>query len=108
MATPETTAAAVDQETIQLMYRRILVGRGVVDLRRGWGKGNTFSGWWHPDRGQEGSALVLLTALDPEDQIMWYHRGVNWPVARGMSLTKILADLLGRTNGSVKGKGAGG
>ena len=42
----------------------------------------------------------------PEDQIMWYHRGANWPVARGMR-PEILADLLGRTNGSVKGKGAG-
>jgi pyruvate dehydrogenase E1 component alpha subunit len=107
MATPETTAAAVDQETIQLMYRRILLARGVEDLMPRWVKDNTFKGWWHPGRGQEGSAVGLMTALAPEDQIMWYHRGANWPVARGMSLTKILGDLLGRTNGSVKGKGAG-
>ena len=33
--------------------------------------------------------------------------GANWPIARGMDLEPILADLLGRTNGSTGGKGGG-
>jgi pyruvate dehydrogenase E1 component alpha subunit len=97
----------VDQEVIQLMYHRILLARGVEDLLPAWVKDQTFKGWWHPGRGQEACGVGFMAALEPEDKILWYHRGVIWPVARGMSLELILADLLGRTNGSAKGKGAG-
>jgi len=103
----QTVGAAVDQDVVQLMYRRMLLARGVEDLMPRWVKDQTFKGWWHPGRGQEGCGVGFMAALAPEDKILWYHRGVIWPVARGMSLELILADLLGRTNGSVKGKGAG-
>ena len=91
MAAREKTAGAVDQQTIQLMYKRILLARGVEDLMPRWVKDNTFKGWWHPGRGQEGSGVGLMTALAPEDQIMWYHRGANWPVARGMPTREALS-----------------
>lgn len=106
MATKETVPT-VDQEVIQLMYHRMLLARGVEDLLPAWVKDQTFKGWWHPGRGQEGSGVGFMAALDPEDKILWYHRGAIWPVARGMSLELILADLLGRTNGAANGKGAG-
>lgn len=107
MTIKDATQPAGDQETVQLMYRRILLARGVEDLLPRWVKDQTFKGWWHPGRGQEACGVGLMAALEPEDRIMWYHRGAIWPIARGMSLELILADLLGRTNGSVKGKGAG-
>jgi pyruvate dehydrogenase E1 component alpha subunit len=107
MATNQQAKPVVDQETVQLMYRRMLLARGVEDLLPRWVKDQTFKGWWHPGRGQEACGVGLMAALAAEDKIMWYHRGAIWPIARGMSLELILADLLGRTNGSVKGKGAG-
>jgi pyruvate dehydrogenase E1 component alpha subunit len=107
MTTNQQTKPTVDHETVQRMYRRMLLARGVEDLMVRWVKDQTFRGWWHPGRGQEACGIGLMAALAPEDKIMWYHRGAIWPIARGMSLELILADLLGRTNGSVNGKGAG-
>jgi len=101
------TAAKIDEDVVRRMYHRILIARGVEDLFAKWAKDGTFNGWWHPGRGQEGAAIGAMAALGPDDQIMWYHRGVNWPVGRGMDLELVLADLLGRVNGSTGGKGAG-
>lgn len=102
-----TSSPTVDSELLETMYYRACLARGVEDLFARWAADNTFQGWWHPGRGQEGCAVGLMAALEPEDQIMWYHRGANWPIARGMGLEPIIADLLGRTNGSTGGKGGG-
>lgn len=104
-----TSAATYElsAELLAEMFHKMLLARGVEDLFAKWASDNTFQGWWHPGRGQEGCAVGLMAALAPEDQIMWYHRGANWPIARGMDLEPIIADLLGRTNGSTHGKGGG-
>ena len=89
------------------MLHRLTIARGIEDLFEKWVKDGTFSGWWHPGRGQEGAAVGAMTAVEPDDQVMWYHRGTNWPIARGMDVERVIADLLGRTNGSTHGKGGG-
>lgn len=100
-------APSIAPDLLHTMFHRAVLARGVEDLFARWASDNTFQGWWHPGRGQEGCAIGLMAALAPEDQIMWYHRGANWPIARGMDLELIIADLLGRTNGSTRGKGGG-
>ena len=100
-------AADVPTAILESMYHRAVIARGIEDLFEKWAADNTFTGWWHPGRGQEGCGIGLMGALEPEDQIMWYHRGAIWPIARGMDPELVIADLLGRTNGSVHGKGAG-
>ena len=97
----------ISPETLRTMYHRIVIARGIEDLFAKWASDNTFTGWWHPGRGQEGCGIGLMGALAPEDEIMWYHRGAIWPIARGMAPEPIIADLLGRTNGSTGGKGGG-
>jgi TPP-dependent pyruvate/acetoin dehydrogenase alpha subunit len=101
------TANDIDQETLRLMFHRMTIARGIEDLFERWAGDQTFKGWWHPGRGQEGSGIGLMGALEPDDQIMWYHRGAIWPIARGMSPELVIADLLGHTNGSTHGKGGG-
>lgn len=103
----DQTAPALDNDQLETMMYRAALARGVEDLFARWAADNTFQGWWHPGWGQEGCAVGLMAALGPDDQIMWYHRGANWPIARGMALEPIIADLLGRTNGSTGGKGGG-
>ena len=97
----------LDQSIVQAMLHRLVMLRGIEDLFEKWTKDGTFTGWWHPGRGQEGAAVGAMAALGPDDQIMWYHRGVNWPIARGMDAELVIADLLGRVNGSTHGKGGG-
>lgn len=107
MAHPVTITATDATPDLETMFHRMVLARGIEDLMERWTADRTFQGWWHPGRGQEGSGIGLIWALTPDDQIMWYHRGAVWPIARGMSPTPILADLLGRTNGSTGGKGGG-
>lgn len=103
----ETKSTTIPLETLHTMYHRMVIARGIEDLFANWVQEGTFKGFWHPGRGQEGAGIGLMGALKPEDQIMWYHRGAIWPIARGMNAEPILADLLGRTNGSTGGKGGG-
>src|SRR3954453_7607672 len=103
----QTNEPDVDQSVIQTMYERILLARGVEDLFERWAKDGTFTGWWHPGRGQEACGVGAMVALETDDQVMFYHRGAIWPIGRGMGLEPIIADLLGRTNGSTRGKGGG-
>ncbi len=107
MTTLTPAETDVDPDILRTMYHRIIIARGIEDLFEKWAADNTFNGWWHPGRGQEGCAVGLMGALAPEDKIMWYHRGTNWPIARGMDPELVIADLLGRTNGSTSGKGGG-
>ena len=107
MTQTQQARPVVDQTVARTMLHRITIARGIEDLFEKWAKDGTFSGWWHPGRGQEGAAVGAMAALGPDDQIMWYHRGTNWPIARGMAVERVIADLLGRTNGSTRGKGGG-
>ena len=84
-----------------------VLARGIEDLFEKWTKDGTFTGWWHPGRGQEGAAVGAMAALGHNDQIMWYHRGADWPVARGMNVELVIADLLGRVNGARAARAAG-
>ena len=107
MVSQEQVRSDIDQPIVQAMLYRLFLARGIEDLFEKWTKDGTFTGWWHPGRGQEGAAVGAMAALGHDDQIMWYHRGANWPVARGMNVELVIADLLGRANGSTRGKGGG-
>ena len=107
MVSKEQARPEIDQSIVQTMFYRLVIARGIEDLFEKWTKDGTFAGWWHPGRGQEGAAVGAMAALNADDQIMWYHRGANWPIARGMNVESVIADLLGRVNGSTHGKGGG-
>jgi len=104
-----TTVAGVEiaPEKLSTMFHRMVIAREIEDLFEKWVKEGSFTGAWHPGRGQEAAAIGLMAALEPEDKIMYHHRGTTWPIARGMNAEPVLADLLGRTNGSTHGKGGG-
>jgi acetoin:2,6-dichlorophenolindophenol oxidoreductase subunit alpha len=104
-----TTQHDVDiaPETLQTMFHRMVIARGIEDTFAQWVKDGSFTGAWHPGRGQEAAAIGLMGALTPDDQIMYHHRGTTWPIARGLKVEPVLADLLGRTNGTTHGKGGG-
>ncbi len=66
-----------------------------------------FGGFYHPGIGQEGLQAGAIAALRPDDYLYYAHRGLGYAYAKGMPLTALFGDLLGRVNGSTRGKGGG-
>lgn len=55
--------------------------------------------------GEEGTAVGALAPLSDQDLITSTHRGHGHTIAKGIDLNRMMAELLGRTNGYCKGKG---
>ncbi|MSQ47585.1 MAG: thiamine pyrophosphate-dependent dehydrogenase E1 component subunit alpha [Deltaproteobacteria bacterium] len=59
----------------------------------------------HAGAGQEVCQTAAIAALNPEDYILYGHRGIAYMIARGTSLSAILADMAGKVGGTNNGKG---
>lgn len=59
----------------------------------------------HLSLGQEAIATGFATAMRPTDWTFATYRGHAHTLARGVPMTPVLAELLGRTNGLMAGKG---
>ena len=62
-------------------------------------------GSFHSSMGQEGAAAGVIGCLRPTDLVTSTHRGHGHALAKGMSPTTIVAELLGLQEGSSGGKG---
>jgi pyruvate dehydrogenase E1 component alpha subunit len=106
-----TATNAPDQDTRQ--DRLVEVYRQVVTIRfaelriRDHVETEGFGGFWHPGIGQEGLQAGAIAAMRPTDYLYYAHRGLGYAYAKGMDLTALFGDLLGRTVGSTGGKGGG-
>lgn len=101
----ETVHAAPDSEVLVEMYRRALLIREfdsvLPDLyTKGMVRGST-----HAAIGQEGVAVGACAALRAEDYITSTHRGHGHTLAKGGDPKRMMAELLGRTEGYCKGRG---
>ena len=70
-------------------------------------KEHGFGGFWHPGLGQEAVQAGAVMPLRDEDYLFYAHRGLGYALVKGMAPEVLLGDLLGRTGGSVGGKGGG-
>jgi TPP-dependent pyruvate/acetoin dehydrogenase alpha subunit len=59
----------------------------------------------HAGAGQEVGQIAAITAMNKDDYILYGHRGVAYMIARGTSLTAILADIAGKEGATSRGKG---
>jgi TPP-dependent pyruvate/acetoin dehydrogenase alpha subunit len=59
----------------------------------------------HSTYGQEGSQVVAASILEKEDYLVPNHRGWGWAIGKGLSLKKILAELMYKETGYCKGRG---
>ncbi|MFW6075722.1 MAG: thiamine pyrophosphate-dependent dehydrogenase E1 component subunit alpha, partial [Chloroflexota bacterium] len=86
-------------------YRRMLRIRSCEE-RIGWlfSRGLTM-GTAHLSIGQEASAVGVLAAALPGDQVVSTHRGHGHLIAKGASVTPIIAEICGRVDGYCRGKG---
>ncbi|MFI5036340.1 MAG: thiamine pyrophosphate-dependent dehydrogenase E1 component subunit alpha [Acidimicrobiales bacterium] len=66
---------------------------------------NLVKGTSHLSLGQEASAAGFAAAMRPDDWTFATYRGHAHTLARGVPMTPVLAELLGRRNGLMAGKG---
>ena len=106
-----TETAASDERTDQArlveIYRMVVTIR-FAELRiREHVETEGFGGFWHPGIGQEAVQVGAVSAMGPDDYLYYAHRGLGYAIARGMDITALFRDLLGRAEGSTRGKGGG-
>jgi len=89
------------------LYREVTRIRAIELLLHRYIEEHGFGGFWHPGLGQEGLPAGAVSALRREDYLFYAHRGLGYALAKGMSPVTLLADLFGKTGGSVGGKGGG-
>src|SRR5262249_48405875 len=66
---------------------------------------NLVKGTTHLGTGQEAVAAGVAAAMRPGDYTFVTYRGHNHVLARGTAMTPVMAELLGRDNGLMRGKG---
>jgi len=59
----------------------------------------------HAGAGHEVAQVAAIEALQADDCILYSHRGLAYMVARGVSLSAMLADLAGKQGATSRGKG---
>jgi TPP-dependent pyruvate/acetoin dehydrogenase alpha subunit len=83
--------------------RCVLWEQGLLDMQAE----GLLSGFYHAGRGQEGVQVGAISTLQPQDYLLYAHRGCGYMVARGMPMDVLYADFLGFREGSTRGLGAG-
>ena len=62
-------------------------------------------GMTHFSVGEEAANVGAMLALNPDDLITSNHRGHGQAIAKGIDLNGMMAEILGKYNGTCKGKG---
>lgn len=95
----------VDQDIARRLYSIMTLAQAVDErLRRGIASGEFVTVIW-PSRGQEAIAAGLGAALRRDDRLVTTYRGLHDLVGKGVLLTELIGEVLGRRMGASRGKG---
>ncbi|MBV9451788.1 MAG: thiamine pyrophosphate-dependent dehydrogenase E1 component subunit alpha [Streptosporangiaceae bacterium] len=95
----------VDQATALEMYRKMSEIRQFEKRAYDLFLQNLVRGTTHLGTGQEAIAAGVSQAMNDDDYMFVTYRGHNHVLARGTPMTAVMAELLGRENGLMHGKG---
>ncbi len=101
---PRTTATP-DRDRRVAMYRTQVALRAFETRAYDLFLENLVKGTSHLSLGQEAIAAGVAAAMAPDDWTFATYRGHAHTLARGVPMTPVLAELLGRRNGLMSGKG---
>ncbi|MET8130267.1 thiamine pyrophosphate-dependent enzyme [Streptomyces sp. NPDC005231] len=107
MTTTQTRHAApgIDEPTRLALYRQMVQMRGMEKRAYDLFLQNLVKGTSHLSLGQEAIAAGFGVAMRDDDYTFATYRGHAHTLARGVPMTGILAELMGRANGLMAGKG---
>src|SRR5690349_12820314 len=95
----------VSPETQQRLFELMLLMKAADDrLSKGISSGEFICVYW-PSRGQEAIAASYGVALRPDDQLVTTYRGLHDLLGKGVPLTEIYGEMMGRHVGASRGKG---
>ncbi|MGW0632548.1 thiamine pyrophosphate-dependent dehydrogenase E1 component subunit alpha [Streptomyces sp. NPDC002758] len=98
-------APALDEHTRLALYRQMVQMRGMEKRAYDLFLQNLVKGTSHLSLGQEAVAAGFGVAMRDDDYTFATYRGHAHTLARGVPMTGILAELMGRANGLMAGKG---
>ena len=99
------TAIEIDPDTRLALYRLIAEIRTFEKCAYDLFLQNLVKGTSHLSLGQEAIAAGFAVAMRPDDYTFCTYRGHAHTLARGTSMTAVMAELLGREAGLMAGKG---
>ncbi len=93
-----------DADRIELFERMWLIRAFEEKVSELFARGRV-AGLIHLGIGQEGSAVGTCSALRGDDYVFGTHRSHAHAIAKGADVTRLMAEIAGRTTGYCKGKG---
>ena len=96
---------AIPEATALEMYRKMTEIRQFEKRAYDLFLQNLVKGTTHLGTGQEAVAAGVSQAMNDDDYVFTTYRGHNHVLARGTPMTPVMAELLGRENGLMHGKG---
>jgi acetoin:2,6-dichlorophenolindophenol oxidoreductase subunit alpha len=100
-----STTALIDEPTRLALFRSMLEMRHLEKRAYDLFLQNLVKGTSHLSLGQEAIAAGFGVAMRADDYTFATYRGHAHTLARGVPMTPILAELMGRANGLMAGKG---
>jgi acetoin:2,6-dichlorophenolindophenol oxidoreductase subunit alpha len=96
---------SVDADVARRLYTTMTLAQACDErLRKGFASGEFFGVIW-PSRGQEAIGAGMGAALRTDDRLITTYRGIHDQIGKGVPLTEIIGEILGRTVGASRGKG---
>jgi 2-oxoisovalerate dehydrogenase E1 component len=105
MTSTRMAEIGTDAGTLVAMYRRMRVIRRFEERASALYRASQIPGFLHLSIGQEASAVGACWPLEDRDVITSTHRGHGHCIAKGLDITGMFAELMGRSTGTCHGRG---
>ena len=102
---PHGRGGVVDRDELGQLYRTLVLIRRFEERAAGLYANGEIPGFVHLSVGQEASAVGACRPLRDTDVITSTHRGHGHCLAKGLAPEAMFAELMGRENGSNRGRG---
>jgi 2-oxoisovalerate dehydrogenase E1 component len=99
------TATTLDDAALLALFDTMALIAATDDALRGAISAGSATLAYYSPRGQEAVAAGFAAALGPDDYLVTTYRGLHDQIAKGVPLRPLLAEMLGRAEGTGKGKG---
>jgi 2-oxoisovalerate dehydrogenase E1 component len=105
MTSTQLTEVEAAQASWSLMYRRMRLIRRFEQRASELYRDSKIPGFLHLSIGQEATAVGACWNLEDRDVITSTHRGHGHCIAKGLDVTGMFAELMGRSIGTCQGRG---